>query len=35
VPDPARAGTDKAFEAAFADIAARIDTLAPAVIPAA
>jgi protein-tyrosine-phosphatase len=29
VPDPARADTDEAFEAAFADIAARIERLAP------
>jgi ArsR family transcriptional regulator, arsenate/arsenite/antimonite-responsive transcriptional repressor / arsenate reductase (thioredoxin) len=29
VPDPARAGTDEAFEAAYADIAGRIDRLAP------
>ncbi len=34
VPDPARTATNQAFEAAFADIAARIDTLAPAVTPA-
>ncbi len=32
VPDPARTNTDAAFEAAFADIAARIDRLAPIVI---
>jgi len=32
VPDPARANTNAAFEAAFADIAARIDRLAPIVI---
>ncbi|XVQ16136.1 helix-turn-helix domain-containing protein [Spirillospora sp. CA-255316] len=31
VPDPVRAGTDEAFEAAFADIAARIDRLVPAI----
>jgi ArsR family transcriptional regulator, arsenate/arsenite/antimonite-responsive transcriptional repressor / arsenate reductase (thioredoxin) len=30
VPDPAPADTDAAFEAAYADIAARIDRLAPA-----
>jgi protein-tyrosine-phosphatase len=30
VPDPAPADTDAAFEAAFADIAARVDRLAPA-----
>jgi ArsR family transcriptional regulator, arsenate/arsenite/antimonite-responsive transcriptional repressor / arsenate reductase (thioredoxin) len=29
VPDPARAGSDAAFEAAYADIADRIDHLAP------
>ncbi|MEO3745337.1 MarR family transcriptional regulator [Plantactinospora sp. B5E13] len=29
VPDPARADTDAAFEAAFADIAARVERLAP------
>jgi protein-tyrosine-phosphatase len=32
VPDPARVDTDDAFESAFADIAARIDRLAPAII---
>ena len=31
VPDPAAAGTDDAFEAVYADIAARIDRLVPAV----
>ncbi|GAA4567037.1 helix-turn-helix domain-containing protein [Planotetraspora kaengkrachanensis] len=31
VPDPVRSGTDDAFERAFADIADRIDRLAPAV----
>ncbi|GAA2436877.1 hypothetical protein GCM10010191_59650 [Actinomadura vinacea] len=31
VPDPVRAGTDEAFQAAFADIAARVDRLAPAI----
>jgi hypothetical protein len=30
VPDPARVDTDAAFEAAYGDIAARIDQLAPA-----
>lgn len=30
VPDPVRAGTDAAFEAAFTDLAARVDRLAPA-----
>jgi protein-tyrosine-phosphatase len=30
IPDPARADTDDAFEAAYADIAARVDHLAPA-----
>jgi protein-tyrosine-phosphatase len=30
VPDPVPADTDEAFEAAYADIAARIDRLAPA-----
>jgi hypothetical protein len=29
VPDPAPADTDEAFEAAFGDIAARIDRVAP------
>lgn len=29
VPDPVRAGTDAAFEAAFADLRRRIDQLAP------
>jgi protein-tyrosine-phosphatase/DNA-binding HxlR family transcriptional regulator len=33
VPDPAAADTDEAFEAAFAEIAARIDRLAPALTP--
>lgn len=33
VPDPAPADTDDAFEAAFVDIAARIDRLAPAFTP--
>jgi ArsR family transcriptional regulator, arsenate/arsenite/antimonite-responsive transcriptional repressor / arsenate reductase (thioredoxin) len=31
IPDPVRTGTDDAFEHAFADIAGRIDRLAPAV----
>ena len=35
VPDPAPADTDAAFEAAFADIASRIDRLAPALISGA
>jgi hypothetical protein len=29
VPDPVRVGTDAAFDAAFEDIARRIDDLAP------
>lgn len=29
IPDPVRAGTDAAFEAAFTDLAGRIDRLAP------
>jgi protein-tyrosine-phosphatase len=33
VPDPVRADTDGAFEAAYADLADRIDRLAPAVQP--
>jgi protein-tyrosine-phosphatase/DNA-binding HxlR family transcriptional regulator len=33
VPDPARVNTDTAFETAYADIAARIDRLAPAITP--
>ncbi|GAB7045447.1 arsenate reductase/protein-tyrosine-phosphatase family protein [Catenuloplanes indicus] len=33
VPDPVRAGTDAAFEAAYTDLAARIDRLAPAIPP--
>jgi protein-tyrosine-phosphatase len=32
VPDPAPADTDAAFEAAYADLASRVDRLAPAVI---
>jgi len=31
VPDPARAGTDDAFDRAFTDLAGRIDRLAPAI----
>ena len=31
VPDPVRTGTDEAFEAAYADIAGRIDRLAPSI----
>ena len=31
VPDPVRAGTDAAFEAAYTDLAGRIDRLAPTV----
>ncbi|MGH3682029.1 MAG: low molecular weight phosphatase family protein, partial [Natronosporangium sp.] len=31
VPDPVRVGTDAAFEAAFTDLAGRIDRLAPAI----
>lgn len=31
VPDPVRVGTDAAFEAAFTDLARRIDRLAPAI----
>ncbi|MGI5239721.1 MarR family transcriptional regulator [Dactylosporangium sp. CA-139066] len=34
VPDPARVGTDAAFEAAYSDLAGRITRLAPAVVPA-
>lgn len=33
VPDPAAVDTDEAFEAAFAEIAARVDRLAPALTP--
>ncbi len=33
VPDPARAGTDEAFDRAFTDLADRVDRLAPAVQP--
>jgi protein-tyrosine-phosphatase/DNA-binding HxlR family transcriptional regulator len=35
IPDPVRVGTDSAFEAAFADLAARITRLAPRVRAAA
>jgi protein-tyrosine-phosphatase len=35
VPDPVRAGTDAAFEAAYADLAGRIDRLAPVLTPGA
>jgi protein-tyrosine-phosphatase/DNA-binding HxlR family transcriptional regulator len=35
VPDPASRDTDEAFEAAYTDIAGRIDRLAPALTPAA
>jgi len=34
VPDPVRAGTDAAFEAAFAEIAGRVALLAPRLLPA-
>jgi len=34
IPDPARVGTDTAFEQAFTDIADRVSRLAPAVHPA-
>ncbi len=34
VPDPVRVDTDAAFEAAYTDLADRIDRLAPAVTPA-
>ena len=34
VPDPVRVDTDEAFEAAFADLAARVDRVAPAIGPA-
>ncbi|WP_406079253.1 helix-turn-helix domain-containing protein [Micromonospora sp. NBC_00858] len=34
VPDPVRVDTDAAFEAAFADLAARVDRVAPNVAPA-
>ncbi|MER7003222.1 helix-turn-helix domain-containing protein [Dactylosporangium sp. NPDC000555] len=33
VPDPVRTDTDAAFEAAYTDLAGRIDRLAPAVVP--
>jgi len=35
VPDPVRVDTDEAFEAAYTDLASRVDRLAPAVIPGA
>ncbi|MBQ1073140.1 helix-turn-helix domain-containing protein [Micromonospora sp. C31] len=35
VPDPVRVDTDEAFEAAYAEIEARVDRLAPAVTPGA
>lgn len=35
VPDPVRAGTDAAFEAAFNQIAARVSLLVPRLLPAA
>ncbi|WP_406080172.1 helix-turn-helix domain-containing protein [Micromonospora sp. NBC_00858] len=34
VPDPVRVDTDAAFEAAFADLAARVDRVAPVITPA-
>jgi protein-tyrosine-phosphatase len=34
VPDPALVDTDAAFEAAFAQVAARVDVLAPSIRPA-
>ncbi|MBQ0894829.1 helix-turn-helix domain-containing protein [Micromonospora sp. U56] len=34
VPDPVRLDTDAAFEAAFAELAARVDRVAPVVTPA-
>lgn len=34
VPDPVRIDTDDAFEAAFADLAARVDRVAPVITPA-
>lgn len=33
VPDPVRVDTDEAFEAAYADLADRVDRLAPAILP--
>jgi protein-tyrosine-phosphatase/DNA-binding HxlR family transcriptional regulator len=33
VPDPARADTDDAFESAYADLAGRVDRLAPVLAP--
>jgi protein-tyrosine-phosphatase/DNA-binding HxlR family transcriptional regulator len=35
VPDPVRVGTDAAFEAAYSDLADRIDRLVPAITPGA
>ncbi|MET8912394.1 helix-turn-helix domain-containing protein [Micromonospora sp. NPDC004551] len=35
VPDPVRVDTDEAFEAAYADLADRVDRLAPAILPGA
>ncbi|MDZ5444396.1 helix-turn-helix domain-containing protein [Micromonospora sp. 4G57] len=34
VPDPVRLDTDDAFEAAYADLAARVDRVAPVIAPA-
>src|SRR5205823_4774391 len=34
IPDPVRVGTDAAFEAAYTDLARRVERLAPALIPA-
>ncbi|TDC64683.1 ArsR family transcriptional regulator [Micromonospora sp. KC207] len=34
VPDPVRLDTDDAFEAAYADLAARVDRVAPVITPA-
>jgi protein-tyrosine-phosphatase len=34
VPDPVRVDTDAAFEAAYTDLAGRIDRLAPVIVPA-
>ncbi|MER7333941.1 MULTISPECIES: helix-turn-helix domain-containing protein [unclassified Micromonospora] len=33
IPDPVRVDTDEAFEAAYVDLADRVDRLAPAVVP--
>ncbi|BCJ68063.1 helix-turn-helix domain-containing protein [Polymorphospora rubra] len=33
VPDPVRVDTDEAFEAAYADLADRVDRLVPAILP--